>query len=149
MTAPLGKKVPEIVPALRDIVGPLTGGDPMGDTKFVRPSLQALSTVLGQQGLSACPTTVARLLRDLDYSPRINVKRFTGPDHPDRDRQFRNIEEWIAIFEDLGQPIISVDAKKKEQVTVGIRPAPTAPIVSKAKKARWTSPASSATNRHS
>jgi hypothetical protein len=59
---------------------------------------------------------VGRLLRGLDYSPRINAKRFTGPDHPDRDRQSRNIEEWVAIFEALGQPIISVDAKKKELI---------------------------------
>jgi hypothetical protein len=88
----------------------------MGHTTVVRPSLQALSMSLGQRGFSACPATVARLLRDLGYSPRINVKRFTGPDHPDRDRQFRNIEEGIAIFEDLGQPIISVDAKKKELI---------------------------------
>ena len=88
----------------------------MGQTKFVRPSLRALSDELGRRGFSACPTTVARLLRDLDYSPRINVKRFTGPDHPERDRQFCNIEEWIAIFEGLGQPIISVDAKKKELI---------------------------------
>ncbi len=58
----------------------------MGQTKFVRRSLRALSTELGQHGYPACPTTVARLLRAQDYSPRINVKRFTGPDHPDRDR---------------------------------------------------------------
>jgi hypothetical protein len=88
----------------------------MGETRFVRPSLRALSDELDQRGFSACPTTVARLLRDLDYSPRINVKRFTGPDHPDRDRQFRNIEEGIAIFEELGQPVISVGAKKKELI---------------------------------
>jgi hypothetical protein len=88
----------------------------MGRTKFVRPSLLALSTELGRQGYAACPTTVGRLLRGQDYSPRINAKRFTGPDHPDRDRQFQNIEEWIAIFEGLGQPIISVDAKKKELI---------------------------------
>jgi hypothetical protein len=88
----------------------------MGRTKFVRPSLKALSTQLGHQGYSVCPTTVGRLLRTQKYSPRINAKRFTGPDHPDRDRQFRNIEEWIAIFQELGQPIISVDAKKKELI---------------------------------
>jgi hypothetical protein len=88
----------------------------MGRTKFVRPSLKALSRKLGQQGYSACPTTVGRLLRTQKYSPRINAKRFTGPDHPDRDRQFRNIEEWVAIFRELGQPIISVDAKKKELI---------------------------------
>ena len=78
--------------------------------------MQALSTELAGQGYSACPTTVARLLRTQAYSPRINVKRFTGPDHPDRDRQFLNIQEWIAIFEELGLPIISVDGTKKELI---------------------------------
>lgn len=88
----------------------------MGRTKFVRRSLSALSTELEEKGYSACPTTVARLLRGQHYSPRINAKRFTGPDHPDRDRQFVNIEDWIDIFKELGQPIISVDAKKKELI---------------------------------
>ena len=88
----------------------------MGQTKFVRRSLQALSKELAGQGYSACTTTVARLLRTQAYSPRINVKRFTGPDHPDGDRQFLNIQEWIAIFEELGLPIISVDGKKKELI---------------------------------
>ncbi|HWT77246.1 MAG TPA: ISAzo13 family transposase, partial [Candidatus Methylomirabilis sp.] len=98
------------------IVGPLTGGDPMGQTKFVRPSLQALSERLAELGHAACPTTVARLLRSQAYSPRVNVKRFTGPDHPDRDLQFQNIREWVDIFTELGLPIISVDGKKKELI---------------------------------
>jgi len=98
------------------IVVPQTGGDPMGETKFVRPSLQTLGTELGTLGFSACPTTVARLLRGQAYSPRINAKRFTGPDHPDRDRQFVNIQEWIDIFTELGLPIISVDGKEKELI---------------------------------
>jgi hypothetical protein len=88
----------------------------MGQTKFVRPSLQTLGTQLETLGFSACPTTVARLLRGQAYSPRINAKRFTGPDHPDRDRQFVNIQEWVDIFKDLGLPIISVDGKKKELI---------------------------------
>jgi hypothetical protein len=88
----------------------------MGRTRFVRRSLSALSTELEEKGYPACPTTVARLLRGQHYSPRINAKRFTGPDHPDRDRQFVNIEDWIDIFKELGQPIISVDAKKKELI---------------------------------
>jgi hypothetical protein len=88
----------------------------MGETKFVRRSLQALSTELEIHGFSACPTTVAALLRDQAYSPRINIKRFTGADHPDRDRQFVNIQEWIESFEGLGLPIISVDGKKKELI---------------------------------
>jgi hypothetical protein len=55
-------------------------------------------------------------LRGQSYSPRINVKRFTGPDHPDRDRQFVNIQDWIDIFTESGLPIISVDGKKKELI---------------------------------
>ena len=88
----------------------------MGGAKFVRRSLRALSTDLTGLGHPACPTTVARLLRAEGYSPRVNVKRFTGPDHPERDRQFRNIEDWIAIFRELGLPILSVDGKKKELI---------------------------------
>jgi hypothetical protein len=88
----------------------------MGPTKFVRRSLVAIDAELGRLGHDLCPTTISRLPRDRDYSLRVNRKRFTGPDHPERDRQFRDIEEWIAIFEGLGQPIISVDAKKKELV---------------------------------
>jgi len=105
-----------VIPALLSIVGPLTGGDPMGQTKFVRPSLQALSTELAGHGYPACPATVARLLRSQAYSPRVNVKRFTGPDHPDRDRQFVNIQQWVDTFTELGLPIISVDGKKKELI---------------------------------
>ncbi len=88
----------------------------MGQTKFVRPGLRALGTELGALGFSACPTTVARLLRGQAYSPRINAERFTGPDHPDRDRQFVNIQEWIDIFKESGLPIISGDGKKKEPI---------------------------------
>lgn len=88
----------------------------MGRTKFVRRSLRAISTDLAGLGYTACPTTVARLLRAHGYSPRINVKRFTGPDHPDRDRQFRNILDWVEIFRELGLPIISVAGKKKELI---------------------------------
>ena len=113
---PALEKSPRGLPAHLNVVGPQAGGDPMGRTKFVRRSLQALSTELAGHGYTACPTTVARLLRAQGYSPRVNVKRFTGPDHPDRDRQFRNIEEWVAVFEELGLPVISVDAKKKELI---------------------------------
>ena len=98
------------------IVGPQTGGDPMGKTKFVRRSLANLGAELRGRGYQACPTTVGRLLRAQAYSTRINAKRFTGPDHPDRDRQFVNIQDWIDIFRELGQPVISVDGKKKELI---------------------------------
>ncbi len=85
----------------------------MGQTRFVRRRLQTLSDELAGDGYWACPTTVARLLRPQRDSSRLNVKRFTGPDHPERDRQFINIQEWIEIFRKAGLPIISVDGKKK------------------------------------
>jgi hypothetical protein len=86
----------------------------MGQPKFVRPSLQALSTELGQRGDSAGPTTVARLLRTQHDSPRIPAQRFTGPDHPDRDRQFQDLREGIDLFVGWGLPILSADGTTKE-----------------------------------
>jgi hypothetical protein len=88
----------------------------MSRTRFVRRSLSAIAADLEPLGYDLCPTTIGRLLRCRHYSLRVNRKRFTGPDHSERDRQFRNIEDWIAIFEELGQPIISVGSKKKELI---------------------------------
>jgi Rhodopirellula transposase DDE domain len=88
----------------------------MTDDKFVRRSLRNLSDGLAALGHAACPTTVAGLLRELGYNLRVNVKRVTGPRHPDRDRQFRYIEALIAEFRAAVLPILSVDTKKKELV---------------------------------
>jgi hypothetical protein len=88
----------------------------MSDDKFVRRSLRNLSDGLAALGHAACPTTVADLLRGLGYNLRVNVKRLTGPHHPDRDRQFGYIEALIEGFRAEGLPILSVDAKKKELV---------------------------------
>jgi len=88
----------------------------MSDAKFVRRSLRALSDELAGLGQHACPTTVAGLLRELGYNLRVNVKRITGPYHPDRDRQFRYIEGLIDEFRAAGLPVLSVDTKKKELV---------------------------------
>jgi hypothetical protein len=98
------------------LVEPATGGNPMTTDKFVRRSLQTLSDELGRCGHFASPTTVANLLGDLDYNRHVNVKRFTGPPHPDRNRQFLFVEEMIAQFRAEGWPILSVDSKKKELI---------------------------------
>jgi hypothetical protein len=71
---------------------------------------------LAALGHEACPTTVAAMLRDLGYTLRVNVKRITGPYHPDRDQQFRYIEGLIDAFRAAGLPVLSVDTKKKELV---------------------------------
>jgi hypothetical protein len=56
------------------------------------------------------------LLREEGFAPRVNVKRFTGPAHPDRDRQFHYLQEQLDRFRDHGWPVISVDAKKSELI---------------------------------
>jgi hypothetical protein len=89
-----------------------TGGEPTGTNRFVRSSLRSLAERLGQ----GSPTTVGRLLRDLGFSPRLNVKRFTGPPHPNRDKQFRYLRGQRQKFQKAGCPTLSVDAKKKELV---------------------------------
>jgi hypothetical protein len=59
---------------------------------------------------------VAALLRDLDHPLYVNVKRFTGLPHRDRDQQFRYLQAMIEAYRAEGQPILSVDAKKKELI---------------------------------
>ena len=61
-------------------------------------------------------TTVGRLLKDMDYSLKANVKRLTGEPHPDRETQFAYIEQQKQAFGQAGLPIISVDTKKKELI---------------------------------
>jgi hypothetical protein len=90
-----------------------TGGDPVTGRKWVRSSQRSLSRRLRGR---ISHRTVGRLLRKLGFSPRSNVKRFTGPPHPDRDRQFRYIDRQKKAFRKSGAPIISVDTKKKELI---------------------------------
>jgi len=104
------------VKALEELVEPVTGGDPMSAAKYARRSLQTLSDELAGLGHEACPTTVGELLHDLDYHLYVNVKRLTGPYHPDRDRQFRYLEALVEEFRAEALPILSVDTKKKELV---------------------------------
>jgi hypothetical protein len=97
---------------LKRLVEDETGGQPTGGKRFVRSSLRHLAERLGK----ASRTTIARLLRSLGFSPRVNVKRFTGPPHPDRDRQFRYIRRQRRRFRKQGCPTISIDTKKKELI---------------------------------
>jgi Rhodopirellula transposase DDE domain len=99
---------------LKELVEPFTGGDPMTEALFVRRSLRQLSAELAQRGHDLCPTTVGELLREQGYALRVNVKRFTGPPHPDRDSQFRYLDGMMDAFRAEGWPILSVDTKKKE-----------------------------------
>ena len=88
----------------------------MSAKKWVRGSLRKLKQALGEQGYKICQMTVRRLLKDLEYSLQANCKRFTGPPHSDRDRQFRYIARVKKLFLADGCPVISTDTKKKELI---------------------------------
>jgi hypothetical protein len=88
----------------------------MNRQKWVRLSLVRLSELMADRGYFLDPKTVRRLLLKLGYSLKANRKRFTGPPHPDRDRQFRHIARIKKRFLQAGWPVISVDTKKKELI---------------------------------
>ena len=99
---------------LESLLEASTAGDPMSAQKWVRSSLRTLSDRLKEAGHALSPPTVGRLLRKLDYSLRVNSKQLEArSNHPDRDVQFAHIDEQVGIFKAAGQPIISVDSKKK------------------------------------
>jgi hypothetical protein len=93
-----------------------TAGDPMSEQKWQRSSLRHLMDEMERLGYWISHTTIARLLKGMDYSLKVNAKRLSGSDHPDRDRQFQYIAAQKALFQQAGLPIISVDSKKKELI---------------------------------
>jgi len=88
----------------------------MSEQKWQRSSLRHLMDEMEQIGHWISHTTIARLLKEMGYSLKANVKRLSGSSHPDRDRQFQYIAVQKAIFQQAGLPIISVDTKKKELI---------------------------------
>jgi hypothetical protein len=90
-----------------------TAGDPMSEQKWQRSSLRHLMEEMERLGYWISHTTIARLLKEMDYSLKANVKRLSGSNHPDRDRQFQYIATQKAIFQRAGLPMISVDTQEK------------------------------------
>ena len=85
-----------------NIVGPQTGGDPMGKTKFVRRSLQDPQHGTGHAGVLGLPHDRGPAPADPGLLAQDQRQAVHGADHFDRDRQFVNIQEWIDIFEEAG-----------------------------------------------
>jgi hypothetical protein len=106
---------PALEPALEALLAPETAGDPMGRrAKAKRSSLRELSARLAAAGHAVSHPTVARLLKQLGYSPKANARRTEARSSPpERDAQFRYIEEQKRRFQAAGEPVISVDTKKK------------------------------------
>jgi hypothetical protein len=107
---------PNLLRELESLVDPVTRGDPMSPLRWTLKSTRQLSTELVRQGYGVSHVTVAELLHRLDYSLQANAKTLEGANHRDRDDQFNYINEKVKEFLGRGQPVISVDTKKKELV---------------------------------
>lgn len=113
---PLIATDPVLLEDLKNLVDPATRGDPMSPLQWTCKSTRNLADALRVKGHTISHQTVARLLTDLDYSLQANRKTQEGKDHPDRNAQFEHINAKILAFQQRGQPVVSVDAKKKERV---------------------------------
>jgi len=93
-----------------------TRGDPESPLRWICKSTRTLAVELGRQRHPISHVRVAQVLHDQHYSLQSNRKLEEGEDHPDRDAQFRHINEGVKRALAVGQPVISVDTKKKELV---------------------------------
>lgn len=107
---------PGVREALERLVEPVTRGDPESPLRWTCKSLMQLSRELGACGHTISHVSVGVLLKDLGYSLQGNRKTLEGASHPDRNAQFEWINEKIETALSAGQPVISVDTKKKELV---------------------------------
>jgi transposase len=106
----------ELVPALLALVGPQERGDPVSPLRWTVKSTRTLAAELTRQGHRVSADTVRDLLHEQGFSLQGNAKTIEGRQHPDRDAQFRYINEQARARQAAGDPVISVDTKKKEQV---------------------------------
>jgi len=94
-----------------------TAGDPMGRQKFCsRKDTREISRQMKQKGQAVSASSVGRLLKEKNYSLRLNRKSIAETNHPQRDEQFQTIAATRKQFEDAGHPVLSLDTKKKELV---------------------------------
>ena len=107
---------PGLARALEGLVEPTARGDPESALRWTCKSTYKLAAELRRQGFQVGLRTVAKELKAQDFSLQANRKTREGDAHPDRDAQFAHINEQVLRFQRRGQPVISVDTKKKELV---------------------------------
>src|SRR6516164_4701368 len=109
------KKKPEVMAEIERLLEPDTAGDPISGLRWTRRTTAKIAAQLLRLRIRVSARTVARLLRKLHFSLRVNRKKI-GPRHPLRDAQFARIHKVRRRFCRQGNPVISVDAKKRELV---------------------------------
>jgi hypothetical protein len=102
--------------ALDSLVEPTARGDPQSPLRWTCKSVRKLAEELLKQGYRIGRQTVANLLHATGYSLQANRKTREGGNHPDRDAQFHHINRKVKAFQRRGQPVISIDTKKKELI---------------------------------
>ncbi len=107
---------PGLLAALEALVDPVTRGDPMSPLRWTTKSTRQLADALTADGHPVSHVRVGELLHGLGYSLQSNAKAVEGKQHPDRDGQFRHIHDTAKRYLKAGDPVISVDTKKKELV---------------------------------
>ena len=107
---------PGLSSALERLIEPATRGDPGSPLRWTCKSTPHLAVELTSQGHPVSASTVWRLLNAAGYSLQSNRKTKEGADHPDRNKQFEYIATTVQDFQERGQPVISVDTKKKELI---------------------------------
>ena len=109
-------KHPGLLAALDELVWPETRGDPMSPLKWTLRSTYELARELTAKGFKVSAETVRRLLHQADYSLQAPSKQVEGTAHPDRNGQFEYLNKIVAERLGAGEPVISVDTKKKELI---------------------------------
>jgi len=107
---------PHSLKDLERLVNPATRGDPMSPLRWTCKSTRELAEGLQRQGHDVSHQTVALLLQAAGYSLQSNRKTREGGSHPDRDAQFERINARVVALQGRGQPVVSVDTKKKELI---------------------------------
>jgi DNA-binding transcriptional ArsR family regulator len=110
------EKSPEIEKALLQLIEPTVRGEPESPLLWTTKSLRNLADELKKQNYSISHTLVGQILKDNDFSLQANRKTDEGKSHPDRDSQFNYIHQKVITFQKAHNPVISVDAKKKELI---------------------------------
>ena len=112
----ISEREPGLLEALDGLIDPVTRGDPESPLRWTSKSGAKLAEALCAMGYEVVDRTVLRLLKAKGYSLQANKKTREGAQHPDRDAQFQHISETVAAAVAVGDPVISVDAKKRELV---------------------------------